>query len=374
MWWYLLILFPALVAIVWSVVVKVRVKAWRDMVDMLVCAVAAVVNVLFVCFAFQHDSLPTCGLLIRQLVSVIILPVAYSFFARQLSMGKWDTVITTLLWSSLILFILPGGVIYLDNTPLDIGVVSHWIYYCAYHGRILFRCETADLVLCVQTWFTIISYMDTARIIRKYGMHSSGKLRYFMVWCIAMMLFIFSCAFSDIIYVGGREWLFFTIYSLLLASIYALLALNFDLRPYLQKMVDEEENVEEYTIRIGQPVDADKMILQSQHMADKVRRLMDEEQVWMHAGYSSKDAIAALGTNRTYFARMMLTEFGCRFGDLVLQKRMDEARRLLRTTNMTIIEVAEHSGFGDAGTMTARFKEIEHITPAKWRKKTKREI
>ena len=48
MWWYLLILFPALVAIVWSVVVKVRVKAWRDMVDMLVCAVAAVVNVLFV--------------------------------------------------------------------------------------------------------------------------------------------------------------------------------------------------------------------------------------------------------------------------------------------------------------------------------------
>ena len=85
MWWYLLILFPALVAIVWSVVVKVRVKAWRDMVDMLVCAVAAVVNVLFVCFAFQHDSLPTCGLLIRQLVSVIILPVAYSFFARQLS-------------------------------------------------------------------------------------------------------------------------------------------------------------------------------------------------------------------------------------------------------------------------------------------------
>ena len=116
MWWYLLILFPALVAIVWSVVVKVRVKAWRDMVDMLVCAVAAVVNVLFVCFAFQHDSLPTCGLLIRQLVSVIILPVAYSFFARQLSMGKWDTVITTLLWSSLILFILPGWVIYLGFT------------------------------------------------------------------------------------------------------------------------------------------------------------------------------------------------------------------------------------------------------------------
>ena len=213
--------------------------------------------------------------------------------------------------------------------------------------------------------------MDTARIIRKYVMHSSGKLRYFMVWCIAMMLFIFSCAFSDIIYGGGREWLFFTIYSLLLASIYALLALNFDLRPYLQKMVDEEEYVEEYTIRIGQPVDADKMILQSQHLADKVRVLMDEEQVWLHPGYTSKDAIVALGTNRTYFARMMLTEFGCHFGDLVLQKRMDEARRLLRTTNMTIIEVAEHSGFGDAGTMTARFKEIEHITPAKWRNKTK---
>ena len=81
MWWYLLILFPALVAIVWSVVVKVRVKAWHDMVDMLICAVATIVNVVFVCYAFQHDGLPTCGLLIRQLVSVIILPVAYSFFA-----------------------------------------------------------------------------------------------------------------------------------------------------------------------------------------------------------------------------------------------------------------------------------------------------
>ena len=31
-------------------------------------------------------------------------------------MGKWSTVITTLLWSSLILFILPGWVIYLGFT------------------------------------------------------------------------------------------------------------------------------------------------------------------------------------------------------------------------------------------------------------------
>ncbi|MGN1248353.1 MAG: helix-turn-helix domain-containing protein, partial [Paludibacteraceae bacterium] len=127
----------------------------------------------------------------------------------------------------------------------------------------------------------------------------------------------------------------------------------------------------EYTVQIGQPVDAEKMIIQTQCLAEQVRVLMEQEQVWLQPGYSSKDAIAALGTNRTYFARMMMTEFGCRFGDLVLKRRMDEARRLLSTTDMTITEVADKSGFGDAGTMTARFKEIEHITPAKWRQKEK---
>lgn len=373
MGWYLFILFPAVVAIIWAVVVKVRARAWRDVVDMLICAVATLVNVFFVCYAFSPSSLPPCGLVIRQLLSAVILPVAYIFFARQLSMGKWDTVITTLLWSSLLLFILPGGVIFLDETPLNTGVVCRWVYYCAYHGRILFRCETADIVLCVQTWLVVISYIDIARILRKYGMRASGKLRYFMVWCTAMMLFIFSCALSDILYAGGREWLFFVLYSLLLTSIYGLLALNFDLRPYLQQMVAEEENVKEYTVQIGQPVDAEKMIIQTQCLAEQVRVLMEQEQVWLHPGYSSKDAIAALGTNRTYFARMMMTEFGCRFGDLVLKRRMDEARRLLSTTDMTITEVADKSGFGDAGTMTARFKEIEHITPAKWRQKAKRQ-
>ncbi|MGN0235325.1 MAG: helix-turn-helix domain-containing protein [Paludibacteraceae bacterium] len=373
MWWYLLILLPAVAAIVWAVAVKVRLGAWRDVVDMLICAVAALVNAYLVCYTFQSDGLPACGLVIRQLLSAIILPVAYLFFARQLSMGKWDTVITTLLWSALLLFILPGGVVYLDDTPLNNVVVCRWAYHCAYRGHILFHCETADIVLCVQTWFVVISYIDIARILRKYGMRASGKLRYFMVWCTVMVLFIFSCALSDILYAGGREWLFFTLYSLLLTSIYGLLAQNFDLRPYLQKMVEEEDNVKEYTVQIGQPVDAEKMIIQTQCLAEQVRSLLNQDQVWLQPGYSSKDAIAALGTNRTYFARMMMTEFGCRFGDLVLKMRMDEARRLLRTTDMTITEVADQSGFGDSGNMTVRFKEIEHMTPAKWRQKAKRE-
>lgn len=373
MWWCLLILLPAVAAIVWAVVVKVRAKAWRDVVDMLICAVAMLVNACFVCYAFRYDGLPQCGLVIRQLLSAIILPVAYLFFARQLTMGKWDTVITTLLWSCFILFIIPGGVIYMDSTPLGEVNISRWVYYCVSRGQVLFRIETADIVLCVQTWFIIISYLDIARILRKYGMRASGKLRYFMVWCVAMALFVFSCALSDILYAGGREWLFFVLYSLLLTSIYGLLARNFDLRPYLQQMVAEEENVKEYTVQIGQPVDAEKMIIQTQCLAEQLRVLMEQEQVWLQPGYSSKDAIAALGTNRTYFARMMMTEFGCRFGELVLKRRMDEARRLLRTTDMTITEVAEHSGFSDAGNMTARFKEIEHLTPLKWRQKAKRE-
>lgn len=325
----------------WAMVVKVRAKAWRDVVDMLICAVATLVNAYFVCYAFPPSSLPPCGLVIRQLLSAVILPVAYLFFARQLTMGKWGTVITTLLWSCFILFIIHGGVIYMDSTPLGEVNISRWVFYCVSRGQVFFRIETADIVLCVQTWFVIISYLDIARILRKYGM------RYFMVWCVAMALFVFSCALSDILYAGGREWLFFVLYSLLLTSIYGLLAQNFDLRPYLQQMVEEEENVKEYTVQIGQPVDAEKMIIQTQCLAEQLRVLMEQEQVWLQPGYSSKDAIAALGTNRTYFARMMMTEFGCRFGELVLKRRMDEARRLLRTTDMTITEVAEHSGFSD---------------------------
>ena len=152
MWWYLLILFPALVAIVWSVAVKVRVKAWRDMVDMLVCAVAAVVNVLFVCFAFQHDSLPTCGLLIRQLVSVIILPSSprsyghrsSSSFSRE-GLSIWTIPRLTSAWSAI-------GYIIVSTMGVSSSAARRrtWCFVCR-HG----------LLLSV-IWIRRVSYANTA--------------------------------------------------------------------------------------------------------------------------------------------------------------------------------------------------------------------
>lgn len=51
----------------------------------------------------------------------------------------------------------------------------------------------------------------------------------------------------------------------------------------------------------------------------------------------------------------------------ILAARINCAKFLLKTTNLSIKEVAFHSGFNDVSGFCTTFKKREHITPGEYR-------
>ena len=367
---HLVILLPILITAIWAIVSKVRVKAWHDVAELLIAVVTGLLNAVLIAAWYENGELTTPLYMLRQICVVLFVPIRYIYFARQTTINSFDLVVITLLWACLLLFTLPGGVVNLSSETLLDEAFKLWTYTIITDDDV-YKIEVCSIILILQLTMAVISYMDIIRLFRKYRLRARGNVQIYLIWIVAMIGFLLSMTIRGYIYQHGRMWIFFALYSLLFSSIFALLARNVDLRPYLQPIVEEEERKSpnsEISPLNNPPVNAENLINQSRQMAAHVRKLLNEDCVWKQAGYTSKDAIANIGTNRTYFARMMQAEFGCNFSDLILKKRMNEARRLLLTTELTVAEVAALSGFGDSSTLTLHFKEIEHTTPAKWRK------
>lgn len=137
---------------------------------------------------------------------------------------------------------------------------------------------------------------------------------------------------------------------------------GFDLRPVV---VSKEEGVKE-----KEPVELDSYVRQSKEMADKVRSLVYEQHVYLHSGYNADKAISELGTNRTYFYRMIKSQFNCSFSELLNKERVKEVKHQLETTDESLVVIAEKCGFSDASYMIRVFKQEVGQTPKEWRDKT----
>ena len=69
----------------------------------------------------------------------------------------------------------------------------------------------------------------------------------------------------------------------------------------------------------------------------------------------------------SYLSRVFREINGITFIDYITQKRMAEACRLLRTTDMRIQDVIEEVGYLDVASFSRKFKQIYGVTPGKYR-------
>ena len=72
-------------------------------------------------------------------------------------------------------------------------------------------------------------------------------------------------------------------------------------------------------------------------------------------------------TDKYYLSHLFSRERGMSVGKYILQKRLDEAKRLLKETEMPVKNVAETAGFGDAGYFCRVFKRECGCTPLSYR-------
>ena len=72
--------------------------------------------------------------------------------------------------------------------------------------------------------------------------------------------------------------------------------------------------------------------------------------------------------NPQYISQLFKSEIGVNFLVYLTNIRMENAKKLLLSTALSIAEVAEQSGYGDYRVFTKVFKKSEGITPSQYRR------
>lgn len=73
--------------------------------------------------------------------------------------------------------------------------------------------------------------------------------------------------------------------------------------------------------------------------------------------------------NPVYLGQLFKKTYGLFFNEFLLQLRVNEAKKLLRQTDLRIYEVAEKIGFSNADYFVTQFEKIEQMTPTEYRNK-----
>lgn len=77
---------------------------------------------------------------------------------------------------------------------------------------------------------------------------------------------------------------------------------------------------------------------------------------------------ARFNYNKFYLARRFKEEYGMTVNQFITQKRVTEAKHLLRFSDLNIAEIAKASGFDDPNYFARVFKAVEGIPPKVFRK------
>lgn len=107
---------------------------------------------------------------------------------------------------------------------------------------------------------------------------------------------------------------------------------------------------------------------QSQRIAMKIRQAMEADKLYLDPNISLQKLAKHTGTSSNYISQTLNETLGLNFFDFVNQYRVDEAKHLLRGTDMTILDIAMRVGFNAKSSFYKAFKKETQQTPSKYRK------
>lgn len=84
---------------------------------------------------------------------------------------------------------------------------------------------------------------------------------------------------------------------------------------------------------------------------------------------SLKEVAGHVHLNPSYFSVLFKEQTNITFSEYVTRNRIQKAKKLLLTTNLTVNEIAEKVGYSTPKYFIKIFKEYEGITPSKYKRK-----
>ncbi|RDJ99516.1 helix-turn-helix domain-containing protein [Paraburkholderia lacunae] len=99
----------------------------------------------------------------------------------------------------------------------------------------------------------------------------------------------------------------------------------------------------------------------------RIRRVIDYVQANLAADLAISELAAHAGLSSFHFARVFRRETGETPHQFVTRLRLEEAARLLRTTDQTVLQIALAVGFENASHFSVQFKRGYGVTPLAYR-------
>lgn len=96
----------------------------------------------------------------------------------------------------------------------------------------------------------------------------------------------------------------------------------------------------------------------------KVKSFVDSN---FHENISLKSIASKFYMNPVYMGQLFKKTFGIYFKEYLLKLRIEEAKKLLRQTDLRVYEVAERVGFGSTDYFVTQFEKINKLTPTEYR-------
>jgi len=106
---------------------------------------------------------------------------------------------------------------------------------------------------------------------------------------------------------------------------------------------------------------------------DKSNGLLCAIESYIHKNYktdiSLKSIADAFYINPVYLGQLFKKTYGVYFNDYLHQLRIEEAKKLLKMTNLKIYEVASEIGYTDSNYFTVKFEKLTGLTPSQFKRK-----
>ncbi len=102
-------------------------------------------------------------------------------------------------------------------------------------------------------------------------------------------------------------------------------------------------------------------------MAMKIEKLLELDKVYQEPSYSRADLARELGVSEAVLSRIINVYFQKNFPQLLNEKRVEDAKRLLRQTSISINLLPAEVGFNSLASFNRVFKEITGEAPTKYR-------
>lgn len=354
------LLIPAAAAI-WAAVRKLSIKKYLE------ASIIALITILLLgdgiaAIAQLHEdvmNVPRWIDYMQLYMGVFLLPLAYMYFAIQVGTGWKNRAIYECLVVSLIVLV-PNITVFIGEPSLgeDFTIKMNRLHIVK-NGALVYIADLSDIAVMLQAIIIAYRIWVFSRKLRKFELTFSKNLKVFFLLALLTILFAISTYIINWEFWKAHEYLFLGGFAFFTAAEFIQVAKDRDISALVTK-----ENAE--------PVMFNDYVKINNDLANRARYILDVEKRYLSAGLVIDDMVSELGTNRTYFTRMMRIEFGQSFNEYVNNQRLKYAQDLLKTTDKGITEIAEESGFGSASAFCRVFKRLTETTPEAWREVNKK--